>query len=352
MYCPSFCCRRLLLAACLFFAAVFSGNAESRFEAFRVPGVTLRGNPLGDPAERLVAVFTPENVPADAALFTVYYLPGYGGGSESFLGAGGGSFARALRELAQARIPLRMVVVDCRNRWGGSQYLNSSAQGNYADYVLDEVIPSVEKHFGAPASSHKRLIAGHSSGGFGALRLAMLRPELFGGVVALSPDTDFEVTHRKLLAQWAKHVSHRQLEAYKAAPDKCIMPSSPDVQLALGLSAAYAPKGSDAPGDFEWVYDRAGAWREEVWKRWLEQDPVVMARRNPKLFGASQNVYLDGPDQDSFGAQKGARALWEVIAPHTRTVFFEPRGGHSDFMIERFCRGIEWLCGRELRRIP
>lgn len=349
---PSSCCRRLLLAACLFLATVFSGYAESRFEAFTVPGVTLRGNPLGDPAERRVAVFTPENVPADSALITVYYLPGYGGGSESFLGAGGGSFARALRELAQAHMPIRMVVVDCRNRWGGSQYLNSSAQGNYADYVLDEVIPSVEKHFGAPVSAHKRLIAGHSSGGFGALRLAMLRPELFGGVVALSPDTDFEVTHRELLARWAKHVSQRQLEAYKAAPDKCIMPSSSEVQLALGLSAAYAPKGSDAPGDFEWLYDGAGVWREEVWKRWLEQDPVVMARRNPKLFGASQNVYLDGPDQDSFGAQKGARALWEAISKHTHSVFFEPRGGHADFMSERFCRGIEWVCGRVPRRIP
>jgi len=187
-----------LLAAIFSFLTPVLAYAEARFEAFTVPGTTLRGNPLGDPAERRVAVYTPENVPPQVPVITVYYLPGYGGASEQFLGPWGGPFAQALQMLEVEQIPVRMVVVDFRNRWGGSQYLNSSAQGNYADYVLDEVIPLVEKQFGAPASARERLIAGHSSGGFGALRLAMMRPELFGGVVALSPDTDFEVTHREL----------------------------------------------------------------------------------------------------------------------------------------------------------
>jgi hypothetical protein len=168
----------------------------------------------------------------------------------------------------------------------------------------------------------------------------------------LSPDTDFEVTHRHLLEGWARHVSQRQLQEYKAPRERCIMPSSGGVQLALGISAAYAPKGPAAPGDFEWVYDTNGRWREDVWKMWLEQDPVVRARRNPKVFGSTQKVYLDGPDHDDFGANKGARALWEVIAPHTASVFFEPHGGHSDFIGERFSRGVEWVSGREPRRIP
>ncbi|RFC42546.1 MAG: enterochelin esterase [Verrucomicrobia bacterium] len=330
----------------------WEADAAPHFEAVTVPGVLLVGNPLGDPTERRVAVFTPEKTSAGAGLITVYYLPGFGGSSESFLGAGGEAFARVLQGLAEEGLPVRMVVLDCRNRWGGSQYLNSAAQGNYADYVLEEVIPFLEARLGAPASERERLVAGHSSGGFGALRLAMLKPGVFGGVVALSPDTDFEVTHRELLAQWAKNVSVRQLEAYKAPRERCIMPSSGAVGLALGLSAAYAPKGEGAPGDFEWIYDANGKWRREVWERWLDQDPVVLARRNPKVFGGAQKVYLDGPEQDDFGAQKGARALWQVISAHTDSVFFEPRGGHSDYLIQRFARGVEWVFGRELRRIP
>ena len=341
-----------LVAAFLFFLGLGVGISAPHFESVPVPGVTLRGNPLGDPVERRVDVFTPENTALGTAFITVYYLPGFGGSSEPFLGSGGESFARALQRLSEEGLPVRMVVVDCRNRWGGSQYLNSPAQGNYADYVLDEVIPTVEKAYGAPGSARERLVAGHSSGGFGALRLAMMRPALFGGVVALSPDTDFEVTHRELLAQWAMHVSQRQLEAYKAPRDRCVMPSSGAVELALGLSAAYAPKGANAPGDFEWIYDEKGKWRAEVWNRWLDQDPVVLARRNPKVFGAEQKVYLDGPEYDDFGAQKGAKALWEVLSPHTKSVYFQPRGGHSDYLTLRFARGIEWVSGREPRRIP
>jgi S-formylglutathione hydrolase FrmB len=343
---------RLLSFAVLWFLAPALVCAAPHFEAITVPGVLLRGNPLGDPVERHVAVFTPESTNTGLALITVYYLPGFGGSSEPFLGGGGEPFARVLQRLAEEGLPVRMVVLDCRNRWGGSQYLNSAAQGNYADYVLEEVVPFVEASLGAPASARERLVAGHSSGGFGALRLAMMRPGLFGGVVALSPDTDFEVTHRELLAQWARNVSARQLEAYKAPRDRCIMPSSGAVELALGLSAAYAAKGEKAPGDFEWIYDADGKWRGEVWKRWLDQDPVVLARRNPKVFGEMQKVYLDGPEHDDFGAQKGARALWEVISAHTNTVFFEPRGGHSDHLIQRFARGVEWVFDKEPRRIP
>ncbi len=343
---------RILSLALLLLSVGNAVYADSNFLPFPVPGITLRGNPLGDPSERRVAVSIPATVSADSPQITVYYLPGYGGSSEQFLGPNASPFSRSLRDLAVEGIHVRLVVVDCRNRWGGSQYLNSSAQGNYADYVLNEVIPSVEKHFGAPPSSQHRLIAGHSSGGFGALRLAMMRPDLFGGVVALSPDTDFEVTHRELLAGWAKHVSPRQLEAYKAPPERCIMPSNGGVQLALGISAAYAPTGANAPGDFEWIYDTAGRWREDVWKRWLDQDPVVLARRNPRVFGASQRVYLDGPDHDEFNAHKGARALSEVISKHTPCVFFEPKGSHSDHLGERFCRGIEWVLGKEPRPVP
>ena len=87
----------LLWAAIFGLAVSVSARTEARFEAFTVPGITLRGNPLGDPVERSVAVYTPEYVPPGVSLITVYYLPGFGGASEQFLGPWGGPFAKALR---------------------------------------------------------------------------------------------------------------------------------------------------------------------------------------------------------------------------------------------------------------
>ncbi|NBV87607.1 MAG: alpha/beta fold hydrolase [Verrucomicrobia bacterium] len=288
--------RAFLIPALFAALAASECSGIPHFEAVPISSKVLRNNPLGDPADRRLAVFRPENVPAGSTISTVYYLPGYGGSSEDFLGGWGGRFSEMLQSLCDAGTPLQVVVVDCRNRWGGSQYINSTAQGNYADYFLDEVVPLVEAQMGAPSSAVGRILAGHSSGGFGALRLAMMRPAAFGAVVALSPDTDFEVTHRELASRGSRHVSPRQLEGYKAPIERMIIPSDGLVQLLLGLSAAYAPRGPDYPGDFDWLYGADGRWREDVWKRWLQADPVVIARGNPRIFSPSQRIYLDGAE--------------------------------------------------------
>jgi enterochelin esterase family protein len=230
--------------------------------------------------------------------------------------------------------------------------LNSPAQGNYSDYVLDEVIPLIEKRYESSNLAAGRIIAGHSSGGFGALRLAMMRPDFFQAVVALSPDTDLEVTHRHMVMnESVKHVSQRQLRAYAAPRRSMVEPSSGLIQMILGLSAAYAPKGPDYPGQFHWPFDEQGRWRDEVWGKWLEQDPVVIARKTPDVFPSGYQIYLDGAEHDSFGAQKGARALRDAIVGRTKVEFYESPGGHSDHVASRFARGLEWVHGAKPRAI-
>ena len=338
-----------LSSVCLFANA---GLAGTRIESVTIPGVKLKGNPLDDPVERRVAVFCPELSKGAPNPRMIYYLPGYGASSEEFFGFEGWGFQKVVQELADTGIPVRVVVVDCKNRWGGSQYLNSPAQGNYADYVLDEVIPLMEKRYGVPGPDSGRIIAGHSSGGFGALRLAMMRPAYFSAVVALSPDTDLEVTHRHMVMNdTVKHVSQRQLSAYAGPRSKMVEPSSGLIQMVLGLSAAYAPKGPEYPGQFYWPFDERGQWSDEVWKKWLDQDPVVIARRKPDVFPPEYQIYLDGAEHDSFGAQKGARALRDAIQGRTKVEFYQSPGGHSDQVGPRFARGLEWVHGRPVRSI-
>jgi pimeloyl-ACP methyl ester carboxylesterase len=343
---------RLIALVSVAVGLVASLGAAPHFDPILIPGRLLEGNPLGDPVQRRVAVFTPVLPRFTSKLLTVYYLPGYGGSSEDFFGRSGNRFAEAFQNLADKGIPLRMVVVDCRNRWGGSQYLNSPAQGNYADYLLEEVIPQLEKHYGTPATPRDRIIAGHSSGGFGALRVAMMAPERFGAVVALSPDTDFEVTHRPLVEEHiVKSVTPKQLASYVAPPERMIRPGHNLVQIILGLSAAYAPKGPNEPGEFHWLYDEKGNWQAEVWQNWLEEDTVVIARRNPHLFMPYHKIYLDGAEHDEFGAQKGSKVLRDLIKPYTRVEFFESPGGHADFIEDRLARGLEWVFERKLRNV-
>ena len=341
---------KILSAVFLSLATV--AQASPHFEAVRVPGKALVENPLGDPVERRVAVFTPELPKFTSKLMTCYYLPGYGGSSEDFIGWHGARFAEIFQELANQGLAMRLVVVDCRNRWGGSQYINSTAQGNYADYLLEDVIPFLEKKYGTPATPRDRIIAGHSSGGFGALRLAMMKPERFGAIVALSPDSDFEITHRPLAqADVVANVTPQQLRSYTAPRGKMVLPSNNLVAIMLGLSAAYAPKGPNEPGEFHWLYSEQGVWQEDVWQNWLEEDPVVIARRTPFVFMPYHRIYLDGAEHDEFGAQKGARVLRDIIKDTARVEFYESPDAHADHIEERLARGLEWVFSRNPRKV-
>jgi S-formylglutathione hydrolase FrmB len=314
-----------------------------------VRSVKLQGNPLGDPTTRRIAVFAPDHAEKDAPLPLVIYLPGWGGSSEDAITQGGGGWlGRATDQLARNGLPVRIAVVDGRSRYGGSQFLNSSATGDYADYVADEITAAVEaRHPIAKAAAFPRVIAGHSSGGYGALMLAMSRHAQFAAVVALSPDSDFDTTHRPLVGQPSvRAVTPAALEAAMGPPDQARMPGDGLSQLVMGLCANYAP-AAGRPGRFEWLYDERGNWRAETWQRWLALDPLQVIRRRADAFAPTQRIYLDGAEHDEFGANIGARKIYEVLRERKSPVaFYESPGHHSDRLTERLVRGLAWVLGK------
>ena len=328
--------------------------AAARLEILEVAGRTLRDNPLHDPVARRVAIFTPSQAKPGEALPVVYYLPGYGGSSEDDLARGERSaFAQLVQRLADDGLPLIIAIPDCRNRWGGSQYLNSTAQGNYADYLADEIVPAVEAQHPAAKGRAGRIVAGHSSGGYGALMLAMARQKIFGAVVALSPDSDFEVTHRAVVEQPnVRRVTPKEIETFTAPAKDAPRPADELVALICGLSAAYAPVGPERPGRFHWLYDEAGKFQPQVWQQWLDKDPLLLIRQHADAFAPDQRIYLDGASHDEWGFNVSARRMFELLRERPAPVtFYEPSGGHSDRVPERLARGLAWVFGRPLTEL-
>jgi S-formylglutathione hydrolase FrmB len=337
----------------LHFTFVPSANATSasaRLDVITFSGPALKNNPLHDPVTRRVAIFVPAQYTDRARLPVVYYLPGWGGSSDGFIRQSN-RWCAFTQKIADEITPILLVVPDCHTRWGGSQYLNSPAQGNYADYVCQDVVPLVESHYSTATNGIRRIIAGHSSGGFGALRLGMANHKLFDGVIALSPDSDFPVSHLPLVQ--LPGVTNVSLDQVKLiAAEKVPRPKNGDLLYALGLSAAYAPRGRLYPGQFEWLYDTQGHFRQSVWKRWLASDPLTIARDNPHAFAPDQVVYLDGAAQDQYSAQIGAQAIYEAIRQRVlRCTFYEPPGRHGDHVPERITRGLEWIFGGPIQDI-
>ncbi len=330
---------RFFHALSAFVLAVGATAAAARLEVISITSEKLRGNPLGDPATRRIAVFGPDGV-TNAPL--VIYLPGWGGSSEDAIAQGTtGWFGEVIDRLAAKGMPFRIAVVDGRSRYGGSQFLNSSATGDYADYVAEEILPALSKE-GAKSC----LIAGHSSGGYGALMLAISHHEKFPAVVALSPDSDFETTHKPLVEDPSvRAVTRAELEAAMAPKNPAPIPAG----LFLGLCANYAPIAGK-PGRFEWLYDERGQWRADAWARWIALDPLTIVRKNPDAFAKTQRVYLDGAEHDEFGANIGARKIYDVLREKIeRVTFYESPGHHADGLTERLIRGLEWVTEKPAR---
>jgi S-formylglutathione hydrolase FrmB len=322
----------------------------AQLEVIQFESRVLKDNPLHDPIVRDVAVFLPSQAIPGVKLPIVYYLPGYGGSPVGFI-SHSNMWLKFTQSLADEVTPMAIVVVDGRTRWGCGQYLNSHAQGNYEDYICDEIVSKVEAKFPATTNGVRRIIAGHSSGGFGALRLGSSRQTLFDAVIALSPDSEFPVSHIPLVKIAA--VSNAPLaDIEKMESGALPPPKNGDLIYAMGLSAANAARGSDHPGEFDWLYDENHKFRDEIWQRWMDNDPLTIVERNPQAFVPNQAVYLEGAAQDQYSANVGARAIYQVLRERpARCTFYEPPGHHGDHVPERLQRGLEWVFDKPLRDI-
>src|SRR5919199_2059670 len=117
-----------------------------------VDSPALRDNPHGDPARRPLPVYLPPSYGAspERRYPVIYWLPGFAGTALGALNHDpwAPSLPEAMdRALALGAPEVILVAVDGFTRFGGSQYLDSAANGRYEDYVLKDVVAHVDARF-------------------------------------------------------------------------------------------------------------------------------------------------------------------------------------------------------------
>ena len=66
------------------------------------------------------------------------------------------------------------------------------APGRYLDYLCDEVVPFIDERYPTHGDREHRGLSGKSSGGYGAMVVPMLRPDVFAGLASHAGDALFE----------------------------------------------------------------------------------------------------------------------------------------------------------------
>ncbi|MGA7993223.1 MAG: alpha/beta hydrolase-fold protein [Thermoanaerobaculia bacterium] len=168
--------RGLACAALLFLAAAVPARAARREE--RVPTRNL-------PGAVPVLVSTPPSYDADRGRrYPVLYFLHDGGGDETVL------FRRGVIDSLDAAMRAREIpemLVVCP-RGVGSWWVNAvDGKRRTAAFLSDDLVPFVDTRYRTRAARGSRLAAGVSMGGYGAMRWALARPDLFVAAGGLSP---------------------------------------------------------------------------------------------------------------------------------------------------------------------
>jgi S-formylglutathione hydrolase FrmB len=321
----------------------------------------LTGNALGDPHQRPVWVWTPAGYDEepDRRYPTIYRIQGFTGQVDMW--GNRPAFAPTPVEAADLAFadgsapPPILVYVDAWTSIGGSQFLDSPATGRYHTYLCDEIVPWVDGTYRTLAAREHRAIAGHSSGGYGAMVTPMLRSDLFSAFATHAGDALFEHCY---LADVPKAVRSLR-EEFGGSMDRFISAFRKDSNrpggwkdgdAALDIYAMSAAYAADADGTVNLPFEIAtGELKPDVWDRFLAWDPVRMAPRYADALRSMRAIWIDAGTSDDFNLDLGAlafRAALARIGVKEPVVRFELHEGKHGGTAWRYPLALAWLAER------
>jgi S-formylglutathione hydrolase FrmB len=328
----------------------------------------LKGNPLGDPHVRKVGVWLPPQYDEGGGkrrFPVVYDLVGFTGSGLAHFGwkpFGDNVPERLARLIRTEKMgPVIAVFADCFTALGGNQYVNSSALGNYADYLTREIVPLVDREFRTLASREHRGCFGKSSGGYGAILHGMKYPKTWSAVASHSGDAGFDFVYwadwpntlnelarfrvpkrkpgpydaqreasRKGLAEGLDDGRIKRFLAHVWKKEKLSMKEAMCI-MNLCMAATYdpdprAPVGFRVPFNLE-----SGEVIERRWSRWRDNDPVNLVASYRANLKSLRGIYVDCGWRDQFHIHYGARMLSKrLAAARIRHTYEEFDDDHSD----------------------
>jgi enterochelin esterase-like enzyme len=156
----------------------------------------------------------------------VYALHGYSIGAEQWSGeihvpqTIEGAFAQGAQDMI-------VVLPDSKTVHNGSMYSSSATTGDFERFIAHDVVAYIDVHYRTVANRTSRGLVGHFMGGYGASRIGMKHPEVFGTLYIMSPCC---MSARG--AEPTNPANEKALEAVKTPADSAALPFGLRAQLA------------------------------------------------------------------------------------------------------------------------
>lgn len=270
---------------------------------------------------RWVAAYLPKGYKFDIVgprYPVLYLLPGYDGEPSFYYRFGNENYYQianvaevADRLIADKEIkPMIIIMPDASTPYGGSFYANSSLEGPWEDMMAQELIHYVDTTYLTLAEQYgkeSRAISGNSSGGYGAVRLAMDYPDLFNSVSAIDAPLAFEGsgTFDGIQALFGDYLTESGVtnETSYEATDTTGFRSEPLKMLLYSMAATFSPSGASGSTKFSMLriglpFDYQGNLIDTTWSKWLANDLYGWLDQSQYQSALSgQHLYFESSDE-------------------------------------------------------
>ena len=294
----------------------------------KVHGAALENNKVGDSPDRDVSIYLPPDYDSSTRRYPVLYLlHGYTGNDLGWMNPGYVGLPEMMDRLIAKRAigPMIIVMPNSFNRFAGSFYANSELSGGWEDFIVRDLVAYVDSHYRSVAGAGGRGIAGHSMGGYGALRIGMQHPEVFRVAYGMSP----------CCAEWdEKEDRDDVVKAQRAKNLQELVAGGMGPQSELAFAAAFSPDVHNPPFGVDWPFDAKGQPVPAVVARWkanmLDEIATKYAAGAERLEGLAFDVGRQDQLLDS--VRRLDKQMTKLGLAHS---FSEYEGAHSNHVKER-----------------
>jgi enterochelin esterase-like enzyme len=307
---------------------VVPGARPVTVQHIKVHGASLEGNLEGDAVDRDVIVFLPPSYQRETSRRypVVYALHGYSIGAEQWTHeihvpqTIEGAFAKGAKEMI-------VVLPDSKTVHNGSMYSSSVTTGDFERFISHDLVEYIDAHYRTIPERRSRGLVGHSMGGYGATRIGMKHPEVFGSLYIMSPCC---LSARG--AGRANPEAEKALAAVKSPEQSASLPFGLRAQLAS--AAAWSPDPKNPPLYLD-LPTRDGEVQPDVLAKWAANAPLAFVDQYIGNLRRYNGISMDVGDQD--GLRVDAGKLHDVLDRYGVANQFQIYSGtHTSAVADRF----------------
>jgi enterochelin esterase-like enzyme len=256
-------------------AAVVSVAERGTVDHVIVHGKGLEGNLEGDSPDRDVSIYLPPSYKSDRTRRypVLYLLHGFQQtDADWYRDSSARLHVPSIMDRAIAAGTAREMIIVTPNAmtvYGGSNYSSGATTGDWENFIALELVAYIDSHYRTIAKVGSRGLAGHSMGGYGAMRIGMKHPDVFSTLYFMSPccvsaDSNIPKTPEAIA----------KFEAIKAPPAD-FRSVDESIRSAVAAAASWAPNPAKPPLFFDSPYER-GVRQDTVVSRMTTNRPLEM----------------------------------------------------------------------------